>query len=105
MDDRTDVLVIGAGPTGLTLGLELAARGVACRVIDKAAVPSDKSRALAVQARTLELLEKRGAAADLVARGRWGMDIDLFVRRHKVLEAKFGDIGVEDTRYPFLLFV
>lgn len=105
MEARTDVLVIGAGPTGLTLGLELCARGIDCRVIDKAEVASDKSRALAVQARTLELLDKRGAAADLVARGREGMHIELFVRRRKAFEARFGDIGVDDTRFPFVLFV
>ncbi|APR75723.1 2-polyprenyl-6-methoxyphenol hydroxylase [Minicystis rosea] len=105
MEERTDVLVIGAGPTGLTLGLELLARGVACRVIDKAPVASDKSRALAVQARTLEHLAKRGAARELVARGREGMHVELFVRRRKAFEAELGDIGADDTQYPFLLFI
>src|SRR5262245_58748729 len=56
-------------PTGLTAALELAAAGVSCRIIDKQAARSDKSRALVVQARTLELLERHGLGRELVARG------------------------------------
>ena len=52
---RCDVLIIGAGPTGLVLALWLAKLGVTVRIIDKTAAPGTTSRALAVQARTLEL--------------------------------------------------
>ena len=58
MDDEmthTDVLIIGAGPTGLVLALWLTKLGVKVRIVDKAAEPGATSRALAVQARTLEL--------------------------------------------------
>jgi 2-polyprenyl-6-methoxyphenol hydroxylase-like FAD-dependent oxidoreductase len=49
------VLIVGAGPTGLVLALWLTRQGVSVRIIDKAAAPGTTSRALAVQARTLEL--------------------------------------------------
>ena len=65
-----DVLVVGAGPTGLTMAAELAARGVGCRIVDKTPVRSGRSRALVIHARSLELLQKMGIADELVALGR-----------------------------------
>jgi 2-polyprenyl-6-methoxyphenol hydroxylase-like FAD-dependent oxidoreductase len=102
---ETDVLVVGAGPTGLTMASELAARGVGCRIIDKTPVRSEQSRALVVQARSLELLQKMGIADKLVARGRRTITLTPFVEGRLAAEVEFGDIGVDDTPYPFLLFV
>ena len=59
------VLIVGAGPTGLTAALELPRLGVPVRVVDRAAHPSPESRALAVQARTLELLRVRGVGDEI----------------------------------------
>ena len=61
------VLVIGAGPTGLTLALALRRRGIACRLVEQAPEPAPQSRALLVQARTLEVLERLGLADRLLA--------------------------------------
>jgi 2-polyprenyl-6-methoxyphenol hydroxylase-like FAD-dependent oxidoreductase len=63
------VLIVGAGPTGLTAAVELARLGVGVRIIDKAPAPSSTSRALGIQARTLELLRPRGIADDLLSLG------------------------------------
>ena len=63
------VLIVGAGPTGLTAALELSRLGVPVRVVDRAAHPSPESRALAVQARTLELLRVRGVGDEILALG------------------------------------
>jgi len=63
---ETDVLIIGAGPTGLVLALWLTRLGVSVRIIDKTAEPGTTSRALAVQARTLELYSQV-CLADAVA--------------------------------------
>jgi len=67
---RSDVLIIGAGPTGLVLALWLTELGVKVRIVDKTAEPGTTSRALAVQARTLELYRQLDLtdAVDLVAR-------------------------------------
>src|SRR5919205_1168290 len=102
---ETDVLVVGAGPTGLVMATELAARGVSGRIIDRAPVRSERSRALVVQARSLELLQKMGIADELVARGRRTIKATPFVDGRRALDLEFGDIGVDDTPYPFLLFV
>ncbi|RKT54603.1 FAD-dependent monooxygenase [Saccharothrix australiensis] len=60
MPDHVPVLIAGAGPSGLTLAVELARRGVDCRVVDKAAEPFPGSRAKGLQPRTLEVLEDLG---------------------------------------------
>ena len=102
---ETEVLVVGAGPTGLVMAFELAARGVSSRIIDKAPVRSERSRALVIQARSLELLQKMGVAEELVARGRRTIKATPFVEERPAANLEFGDIGVDDTPYPFLLFV
>lgn len=61
------VLVVGAGPTGLVLALALRRRGIACRLVDRAPEPSRHSKALAVQARTLEVMERLGLAGRFLA--------------------------------------
>ena len=66
----TDVLIVGAGPTGLVLALWLTRLGVRVRIVDKTAEPGTTSRAVAVQARTLELYSQIGLADAVVERGR-----------------------------------
>jgi 2-polyprenyl-6-methoxyphenol hydroxylase-like FAD-dependent oxidoreductase len=69
MTITTDVVVIGAGPTGLALAGELALAGVSCRILERRSREANITRAFAVHARTLELLDARGLADDLVQRG------------------------------------
>ena len=64
-----NVLVVGAGPVGLTMAAELARYGVSVRIVDKAAHGSDKSKALAIWSRTLELLDRAGCATALINAG------------------------------------
>ncbi|WP_189555015.1 FAD-dependent monooxygenase, partial [Mesorhizobium sp. M1C.F.Ca.ET.204.01.1.1] len=66
---KTKVLIAGAGPTGLTLALWLTRLGVPVRIFDKAAAPGETSRALAVQARTLEFHRQIGIVEDVLAAG------------------------------------
>lgn len=95
-----DVLVVGAGATGLTLALELALRGVRVRVVDKAPAPSDRSRAIGVQARTLEHLERLGIADDAVSRGVMLAEAVVMARRREIGRIDFRHL---DSRYRYLL--
>ena len=63
------ILIVGAGPVGLTMAAALVHQGLPCRIIDKAPAPSDKSKALVVWCRSLELLDKLGLAGTFVENG------------------------------------
>src|SRR4051794_21472367 len=99
-----DVLVVGAGPTGLTLAAQLAAFGVPFLLVDAATDRVHESRALAVQPRTLEVLRPFGISDELVARGNRGVRLRITAGGRVAHTALF-DLGAEDTAYPFLLFV
>ena len=100
-----NVLVVGAGPTGLSLAIELARHGVPFRLVDRATARSERSRALVVQPRSLELMRPWGVADQLVACGQQAVSAQLFVEKRLGASVAFTDIGVDDTPYPFLLFV
>lgn len=67
---KPQVLIVGAGPVGLTMAAELARYGVAVRIVDKAAARTDKSKALVLWSRTLELLDRAGCSGAFVAAGQ-----------------------------------
>src|ERR1700736_1395110 len=100
---NTDVLIVGAGPTGLVLALWLMRLGVRVSIIDKTAEPGTTSRALAVQARTLELYSQVGLADAVVERGRKIVAANLWVSGKKVTRAVFGDMGAGLSPFPYLL--
>jgi 2-polyprenyl-6-methoxyphenol hydroxylase-like FAD-dependent oxidoreductase len=98
----SDVLIIGAGPTGLVLALWLTKLGIKVRIIDKTAEPGTTSRALAVQARTLELYRQLGLAEAVVAEGHRVTAANFWVEgRHKAQFA-LSTSGAMLTPYPFL---
>jgi 2-polyprenyl-6-methoxyphenol hydroxylase-like FAD-dependent oxidoreductase len=101
---RLDVLVVGAGPTGLTLAAQLHASGATVRIVDRQLDRVHESRALAVQPRTLEVLRGLGLAEDLAARGNDAVWVQLHAGGRVVRVRLFG-LGLDDTAYPFLLFV
>ena len=96
-----DVLIVGAGPTGLVLALWLTKLGVPVRILDKTAEPGTTSRALAVHARTLELYEQLGLADAVMANGLEVAAINLWVSGKHEARVDFGDAGHGLTRYPF----
>ncbi len=99
----TEVLIVGAGPTGLVLALWLTRLGVRVRLIDKTAEPGTTSRAVAVQARTLELYGQIGLADQVLERGRRVAAANLWVAGQQVARAVFGDMGVGISPYPYAL--
>src|SRR5271154_4072802 len=66
---KSQVLIVGAGPVGLTMAAELARYGVSVRIVDKSAARTDKSKALVLWSRTLELLDRAGCSAAFVEAG------------------------------------
>src|SRR5713101_972810 len=87
-----DVLIVGAGPTGLVLALWLTRLNVRVRIVDKAAEPGTTSRAIAVQARTLELYRQVGLADAVVEGGRKTGAANLWVAGKQVARAVLGDM-------------
>ena len=99
---RSDVLIIGAGPTGLVLALWLTKLGVKVRIVDKTAEPGTTSRALAVQARTLELYRQLDLADAIVAHGHKVSAVNLWVKGEPAARLPFETIGSDLTPYSFL---
>ena len=98
-----DVLIAGAGPTGLVLALWLTRQGVKVRIVDKAAEPGTTSRALAVQARTLEFYRQLGIADEVVERGLKFAGVNFWVRGQKAARVPLGEIGEGVSPFPFVL--
>jgi 2-polyprenyl-6-methoxyphenol hydroxylase-like FAD-dependent oxidoreductase len=99
---QIDVLVVGAGPTGLVLALWLTKLGVRVRIIDKTVEPGTTSRALAVQARTLELYRQLDLSEAVVAKGHQVPAVNLWVKSERAARIVFESVGSELTPYPFL---
>jgi 2-polyprenyl-6-methoxyphenol hydroxylase-like FAD-dependent oxidoreductase len=100
-----DVLVVGAGPTGLALASQLARWDVRFRIIDKRPDRAQESRALAVQPRSLELLQSIGLGERLAARGRTTARLVLHLDHARPATIDLGDIDRADTRFPYILLV
>src|SRR5687768_18158838 len=97
------VLIAGAGPTGLVLAIWLAKAGVPFRLIDRKAEPGEGSRAMAVQARTLEFYRQLGIADAVIA---GGFQLDRFNLRNSsraIASVRLGEVGKGLSPYPFAL--
>lgn len=94
------ILVVGAGPTGLAAAIELARRGFAPRIVDRSAAPPVESRALAVNPRSLALLEPCGATERLLAAG-----LRLGAAQFHTADRDLFRIGLAELggRFPFML--
>jgi 2-polyprenyl-6-methoxyphenol hydroxylase-like FAD-dependent oxidoreductase len=92
------VVVVGAGPVGLTLACELARRDVAIRVVDKLPVATTESRAILVHARSLEMFERMGIVDDLIASGVRTIGMDMFADRRRLARLSFDEV---DSPFPF----
>jgi 2-polyprenyl-6-methoxyphenol hydroxylase-like FAD-dependent oxidoreductase len=98
------VLVVGAGPTGLTLAAELDALDATVRIVDRGLDRVHESRALAVLPRSLEVLRALGISEKLVEQGKDAVRLQMHFGV-QVVRTRLFDIGLDDTAYPFLLFV
>jgi len=91
------VLVVGAGPVGLTMASELARFGIAVRIVEKAAQRTDKSKALVLWSRTLELLDRGGGSAPYVEAGFKALAVNFVAGDGKLM----GHVGMESVQSPY----
>jgi 2-polyprenyl-6-methoxyphenol hydroxylase-like FAD-dependent oxidoreductase len=96
-----EVLVVGAGPTGLLLALVLKRLGVDVRILDKSEGPGTTSRALVLQARTLEFYRQLGIAEEAIRRGLVLGAVNLWRRDEHAARIELAEVGKGEGPYPF----
>lgn len=98
-----DILIVGAGPTGLTLAHELLRQGIKPRLIEKTPAPSPNTKALGVMARTLELLAPSGITQEMLAQGVKVPIYSVFSQGRQLARFDFAN-GIESP-YPYILMI
>ncbi|MBV9940781.1 MAG: FAD-dependent monooxygenase, partial [Solirubrobacterales bacterium] len=98
--DGRPVVIIGAGPTGVMLAIELARRGIEVRVLEKQSSRPSETRAIGIHARTLEVMHQLGLVEEFLALGHRVDGVIFHLRRQRRAQVRFGRLG---TPYPFLL--
>src|SRR5262252_9859492 len=101
----TDVLVVGAGPTGLMLANQLVRRGVRVTIVDRSSGPAQQTRAMAVHARTLEIYEKLGVASKAVALGKIGGGVNAWAEGQHKARIPFNEMGKDVSPFPYVLML
>lgn len=102
---KTDVIIVGAGPTGLSLANQLNRYGVDFVILDGKETTTEFSKAIGVQARTLEIYEQMDLADDLIALGAKAQKARLVEGGAVRGEIDFSDIGRGLSPFPFMLIV
>src|SRR5712691_8166635 len=102
---NTDVLIVGAGPTGLMLANQLGRRGVRALIVDRHAGPSRETRALGVQARTLEIYSRLGIVDRALELGKRGTGANIWAEGRNMARVPLGEAGQSMTPYPFILIL
>ncbi len=100
MPNTIPVLIVGAGPTGLSMASELHRHGIEFRIIDKEQKPIATSNALALHSRTLEIFEQMGLVDKVLTKGIKLNQFTIFADGKKIVESNFNLI---DSQYPFAL--
>ncbi|HVE61942.1 MAG TPA: FAD-dependent monooxygenase, partial [Chitinophagaceae bacterium] len=100
---KTKVLIIGAGPTGLMAAGQLSRHGIEFIIIDKKNGPTKESRALVLHARTLEIYDQMGIANDALVLGNIVQKVQIIVESKKIQMLKLNKLGEGLSPFPFLL--
>lgn len=102
---HSEVLIVGAGPTGLMLANQLVRHGIRPVIVDRHSGPAQQTRAMAVHARTLEIYAKLGLAERAIELGRKGVGANMWVGSRRRARIPLGDIGRDLSPYPFVLML
>ncbi|MBA3693120.1 MAG: FAD-dependent monooxygenase [Acidobacteria bacterium] len=102
---KTDVIIVGAGPTGLSLACQFIRYGINFVILDKKETTTPYSKAIGVQARTLEIYEQIGLASKLIEQGAIAAKARMVVSGEVRGEVEFGEMGKGLSPYPFVLIV
>jgi 2-polyprenyl-6-methoxyphenol hydroxylase-like FAD-dependent oxidoreductase len=105
MTMNTDVLIIGAGPTGLSLACQLLRYGIDFAIVEKKEAITPYSKAIGVHARTLEIFDQIGLADEAVRQGTLAQSARLLIDGEVRGELKFGDVGRGMSPFPFVLML
>ena len=100
---KTSVVIIGAGPTGLSMAAQLLRFGIDFIILEKNAGTTPLSKAVVVQARTLEIFHELGLAEEAISRGRVTTAINLLYRGKMKLRLDIAGLGGGQSSYPFAL--
>jgi len=96
------VVIVGAGPTGVMLAIELARRGIEVRVLDKQSTRSPETRAIGIHARTLEVFHQLGLVEEFLTLGHRVDGMTVHTRARRRTRVSFGQL---DSPYPFVLMI
>jgi 2-polyprenyl-6-methoxyphenol hydroxylase-like FAD-dependent oxidoreductase len=102
LPDRSEVLVVGAGPVGLAVAASLAGHGHDVTVVDRQAAAANTSRAAVVHARTLEMLERIGVSKRLTGLGIHAPQFSIRDGDRELMPVRFDGLP---TEYPYTLMV
>ncbi|HJW51809.1 MAG TPA: FAD-dependent monooxygenase [Burkholderiaceae bacterium] len=105
LPQQCDVLIVGAGPTGLMLANQLARHHIDALIIDRHAGPARETRALGVQARTMEIYAKLGVVEEALKIGKIGTGANMWARGRRTARIPLGKIGEGLTAYPYLFIL
>ena len=100
MSNSTPVLIVGAGPTGLSMAVNLKRHGIPFRIIDKHVKPVTTSNAIVIQTRTLEMWDDLGFLSDAIARGHLIKQLSVYVQAKKLAAIQFDQLN---STHPFIL--
>jgi 2-polyprenyl-6-methoxyphenol hydroxylase-like FAD-dependent oxidoreductase len=105
MEIDTDVIIVGSGPTGLMMAIQLARFGVSFRIFDKQEDRAQESRAFGIQAKTMEIFQNLGISAEFLKQAIVGTEASFYVSGKQRFKIDFTKIDAGDTPFPTIFFL
>src|ERR1700748_1976437 len=98
-----DVIIAGAGPTGLMMACQLSRAGVDCLLLDKKSGPTTESRALVVQARSMEIYEQMGLSDEVERTGQPSDGVSIYKKGRKAATVRLRTMGGRISPFPYVM--